>query len=416
MEYALLSNTVARWRCTFIAAVAVYCCMTAAGDGPVQTAQVAQTGDGITREHYAWEHQCGYLNGPRCEAMGSGLGPLDADFNCYTMDGRCIRSSDDMIVTYFGSDYGCLAYSGDEGPSAFLPPLSRSTGYGQPVGGVIVRGLPWKGGESGCVFAYSDTDIYKVWRNEAKSNRWWFKRVVGKGHLEVPGRKVWMGQMTRDGKMIFFTATGFYELQENGAEARFVPMLELDKIQDRLPKRNGKGVRPTLGIVDNAGTFYLGYYFEHVAPAIQRVSSDGSRVDDYADSLLGRKTGPAAQKGQDGLAMEAGWHCGPWISSTKAIGQWFPPGVFIGHAHDEGTIRRFLDGRVSTLYKDGEWREAASVEGCQIGAVTMFSLGANGQALGGASNMLLGHSGEGLYLFKGIDLGKPTVSPQKGKE
>jgi hypothetical protein len=118
------------------------------------------------------------------------------------------------------------------------------------------------------------------------------------------------------------------------------------------------------------------------------------------------------KKGKDGPGMETGWHCGAHFHPPKAVSPWGPPGVALMHAHDEHDLRRVKDGRVSTLYRDGEWREKAHYDKkhCLMGSAS-FILGPGGRALVGAGCVDRGD--DGIYLVTGVDLGKETVRDGK---
>ncbi len=372
---------------------------------------------GISYEHYAFvSWMADKLDGPRREALGRGPGPLDEEFNCYA-GGRVIRAADGMVVPFAG---GLPEFGQDEGPAAFLPRISpiRGTGYGQSIGGWFVIGLPLQGGDKGCLYAYSDSHVMKVWKNPDKNDRWWARIVAGPGKAEIPGGRVYMGQAWRksgekDYKAVFFTKTGFYVMEEaSDGAVTFKAMLGLDAITAHLPEHSsgGRKAYPTQAVVDTGGSFYLGYYFSHgfnmkTGAAIQRVSSDGVTVQSWV-------THCGAKKGTDGPGMETGWHCGPHLSMPRAGCPWYPPDIVIFSAHDEHTLRRVTsDGRISTLYEDGEWREGTRYDTRnQVDGVSGFVYGANGWALGCASGEGKSRKrGEGVYLIKGIDFAKPTA-------
>jgi hypothetical protein len=364
---------------------------------------------GLTCEHYAFASWLAdAMDGPRREAMGRGPGPVDEDFNCY-LGGRVIRAEDGMVATIAG---GLPEFGQDEGPAAFLPRLSpiRGTGYGQGVGGWLVVGLPLKGGDKGALYAYSDTHIMKVWKNVDKGGRWWAKILAGPGRVEIPGGRIFMGQPWRKqgektGRAVFFTKTGFYAMEDGPGGVKFTCLLALDKIKGQLPFPS-----PTEGWVDNAGNFYVCFYFSG-GPVVSRVSPDGAKVDAVYVKSLGNS--PYT----DGLGAETRWFCGPHSCGPKTVSPWYPPGVMCCGAHDEHTVRRVVDGRVSTLYEDGEWREANKLNNRgMLDGVSGFVCGANGWALGCASGEGMSRKrGEGLYLFKGVDFGKPTAAAPAGK-
>jgi hypothetical protein len=364
---------------------------------------------GLTYEHYAFvTWLADELDGPRREAMGRGPGPLDADFNCF-LGGRAIRAEDGMVVSVAG---GLPEFGQDEGPAAFLPRLSpiRGTGYGLGVGGWVVVGTPLKGGDKGCLYAYSDTHVMKVWKNAAKGGRWWSKIVAGPGKAEVPGGRIYQVWPAKDDKVVFYTASGFHRLEEANGICKFSCLLDVKGLGDKLPKeKSGKAPYPVEGWMDTGGNYYLGYYYGPgyngaEFTTIWRVSPDGSKVEPYATNARGAKTG------KDGPGMETGWFCGPHLAGGSVC-PWYPPGVTVFGAHDEHTKRRIWNGRVSTLYEDGEWREAGGLDvKNQVDGVSGFVYGANGWALGCANGEGMSRKrGPGIYLIKGIDFGKPTA-------
>jgi len=293
---------------------------------------------GLSYEHYAFTSWLAdEMNGPRREAVGRGPGPLDEDFNCW-LGGRVIRAEDGMVVSVAG---GLPEFGQDEGPAAFLPRLSpiRGTGYGQSIGGWLVVGLPLKGGDKGCLYAYSDTHIMRIWKNADKGGRWWAKIVAGPGKAEIPGGRVYMGQAWRKGgekqdKAVFFTNAGFYVMEEGAGGVKFTCLLSMDAFKGHLPDHSagaGRKALPTLGVVDSGGNFYLGYYFAHGwegaaaarSAAIQRVSPDGTKVEPYATSAKGATTG------QDGPGMSTGWFCGPHFGPPRGMSPFYPADVLV---------------------------------------------------------------------------------------
>jgi hypothetical protein len=373
---------------------------------------------GITYEHYAFTSwMVDKLDGPRREAVGRGPGPLDEEFNCY-VGGRVIRAGDGMVMSIAG---GLPEFGQDEGPAAFLPRISpiRGTGYGQSIGGWLVVGLPLQGGDKGCLYAYSDSHIMKVWKNPDRNDRWWAKIVAGPGKVEIPGGRIygghaWRKQGEKEYKAVFFTKAGFCVLEEADDGVKFNSLLTIDSITAHLPEHvsGGRKSYPTQGVMCTGGYFYLGYYFSHGfnknkegAAYIQRVSPDGATVEPWV-------THCGARKGTDGPGMKTGWHCGPHMSLPRASCPWYPPGVVVFSAHDEHTLRRVTrDGRISTLYEDGQWRESTNYDRKNhVDGVSGFVYGADGRALGCACGE--GKSkkrGEAIYLIKGIDFTKPTA-------
>ena len=163
-----------------------------------------------------------------------------------------------------------------------------------------------------------------------------------------------------------------YALREEG-EYKFDKILSLDDIGDKLAQAgNKKRVNPKSWRHGKWGTFYLGYYFAHVYPEIQRVSADGKTVEDYASNLMGKKSGKSGQEGAGWSGSGSRLALWPVAVQHQVDRRVVPPGVIIGHAHHESGLRRFVNGRVSTAYGDGEWREAPGIEGEQLSGFVMF--------------------------------------------
>jgi hypothetical protein len=55
--------------------------------------------------------------------------------------------------------------------------------------------------------------------------------------------------------------------------------------------------------------------------------------------------------------LKSGWFDGP-----QPVG-YFPPDILFGTAVDESFVRRYKDGRISSLCRDGEWREFPKTPG-----------------------------------------------------
>jgi hypothetical protein len=171
-------------------------------------------------------------------------------------------------------------------------------------------------------------------------------------------------------------------------------------------------------VVDAGGNFYLGYYFSAyglaAVPKLMIVHAGKSEAEPWATAANHHDKGSTIRIGTDGPGMQSGWFCGPHFSPTKAVSPWGPPGVIVCHAHDESQLRRITpDGRVSTLYRDGEWHEAPHLlteKDIFRGMSGFVYYGPKECALACCSNEGMDPTrGEGIYLFRNLDLAKATV-------
>jgi len=356
-------------------AVAAGVAMVAPGDSgaPLPGPSAGPTGGPPKKELFAFVNQYEYLDGPRLEAM-TGRAPKiswDEKGNLYFFPSywygaiRCIRT-DGRIVPITGNDYWTLTLPLEEGPASTLgnPTGIRGFSYGIGTGCLAVQGAPIEGEEAGCVYVSHVHDgVVRVFRNKAKENRWWFERVAGGGKGGIPSKRgqsvaakdVKLGQVGnlqvgRDGKLWIFVKGTFLQY-ENG---KLTCLLGIEDYGAKGPKRKGQPEAPAQGYIDGDGFFYMGTYFSGSgyggkAPAIWRVSPDGAKVEPLAHSHGSTRDGDAMK--------EAAWHCGPHFNFGRNDGRYQPPGILFTSCHDEAALRRIMGGRVSTLCKDGEWRE-----------------------------------------------------------
>jgi len=133
--------------------------------------------------------------------------------------------------------------------------------------------------------------------------------------------------------------------------------------------------------------------------AIWRVSPDGAKVEPYARD---------AKKGltmEDGPALSAGFACGPHMRPMLNSAFLHPPDTLFTSAHDEAPLRRVRNGRISSLCKDGEWRELGNRAKERLAWFRNGVPGPNGtayQTYGGATDVR-------TWRITGIDWGKPTA-------
>ncbi len=313
----------------------------------------------------------GYLDGPAKEAflMMHRVLQVDEEGNLYLKPAvglgsiRCIRIGDWKMVTITGDDRWCGDLGLAEGPAAFLPDLcgaiGSATGYGGAGSGwFTVTGAPWKGERYGCLYAGIGGYPFKIYRNEEKGGRWWFKRV-GTGKEPLPkttGGKVKFSEVNLRG--VVFTGRVFahkgclYRFDREKGE--IICLLSVNDYAAHVPAlvRRGRrkpgdslGAAEMLGMAPD-GTFFLGYYKKSYPHGrIFRVSADRKRVEEIV-----RDTGRGIRN-QDGPGLKTRWHCGPcgfYPYSRDCI--------FV-NSIDSNRVRRWMKGRVAHLCRDGKWRE-----------------------------------------------------------
>ncbi|MCS6849911.1 MAG: hypothetical protein NZ700_01935, partial [Gemmataceae bacterium] len=119
---------------------------------------------------------------------------------------------------------------------------------------------------------------------------------------------------------------------------------------------------------------------------------------------------PGLNNNLDGPGKRTTWHCGPAFIQT--VGNT----LFLS-AIDSNSIRRWQDGRVATLFSDGEWREIPT-------KTTAWSMRYHGYwpAHFGLPYIYIFDPGEGhqgdcrAYLFGPVDFTKPTLSSNSIKK
>ncbi|MBA4386814.1 MAG: hypothetical protein C0404_02465 [Verrucomicrobia bacterium] len=343
------------------------------------------------REHYAFGNIAECYNGPKKQALTSKCsGAPDEAGNVFIRDFvsygtiRCI-TTDGQVIPISGNDYWTPPTGEKEGP-AYMLALGPAGGFGGYVGGgVVAHGRPLEGGEKGAIYV-SDKKIYKN-----KDGLWWFKTIP-----ELQG----LVQIGKDGK-VYVSRGGECFRYEDG---------KLTKLLDRKDYAGkvgltGNGAWPeSTWLMGNDGSFYLQ---RSVEGPITRIWPDKQRVENYVVNL-------APNSWWDGPATKSGWYCGPMIDVCKTDQRYLPPGVLIIHTADEHCVRRVRDGRVSTLYPDGEWRENPGKKdgGGALNWFRAFSSAPNGTAFQTYSS----HEDIRTYRVTGIDWAKATVGPQVEKK
>jgi hypothetical protein len=339
------------------------------------------------REHYAFGNVAGLYNGPRKQALTPKcLGAPDEAGNVFIRDTisygtiRCI-TADGQVIPISGNDYWTPPTGEKEGP-AYMLALGPAGGFGGYVGGgVVAQGRPLEGEEKGAIYV-GDKKIFKN-----KDGRWWFKIIP-----ELQG----LVQIGKDGK-VYVSRAGECFLYEDG---------KLTKVLDRKDYAGKAGLKghgqwpEECWVVGNDGSFY---HQKGSEGPIIKVWPDKQRVENYVVNV-------AANSWWDGPSTKTGWYCGPMLSAYKNDMRYLPLGVLISHTADEHCARRVRDGRVSTLYPDGEWRENPGKKdgGGALNWFRDFSVAPNGTAFQTYSS----HVDIRTYRITGIDWGKATAGPQ----
>jgi hypothetical protein len=292
-----------------------------------------------------------------------------------------------------------------------------------------------EGPDKGCLyvttgFYTSHPDwVYKVWKNKDQGGRWWFKRVIGGGSAKAPtvaGQSV--PALTVDlrqrehgaaGAGVVIGADGKVYLQVKSQEksgAQYLYLYDEEKgsmtcvlsVADYANKVNwmevkGQGVFLSYLVPAVDGSFYLGFSNPRM---FYKVSADRTKVEKLLHGNGKTRTR------FDGPALKSGWFDGP------ALTGYYPPDILFGCAVDDSFVRRYRDGRVSTLCKDGEWREFPGDPGTGEAGDNIK----DNQAVNwGRSYVLgkdclyqtyyLGMGSSAIYKCGPIDFAKPTVGP-----
>jgi hypothetical protein len=323
-------------------------------------------------EHYALAGAALYLDGPREQALSSvhRQGVCDADGNLYIQDwyGTSIRCArlDGKMVTIIGDDTFGGGQDLEEGPASCMPALdSPAQSFGSTIRTVVAWGRPLAGGDKGALYVLgsrrsgSAGKVFKVWKNPDQGNRWWFRRVAGGGQQPLPTKE---GEAVAalEAKMVQprFTAdvggsNGIY-ICESGSAYRFdeqkgqlTCVLSCDSYRNRVQHWNGKsflGPAEEIIIADD-GTAYLHWYHpSYPRGMIARMSADRSKVELIVVMEENKQR-------RDGAGLGSYWFGGPQMNGYQ------PPDVVLAGAVDDHWLRRYKDGRISTLCPDGEWRE-----------------------------------------------------------
>lgn len=386
----------------------------------------------LHREYFAFRNVWGYMDGPREGAYATrGLRTfVDADSNVWMLNSiyygnlRCITKNG-RVITITGNDYWLSDNSITEGPASAMGPLNdRNYGFGFQGGYFIVLGVPLKGEAEGCIYGTTAKgELVKIWKNSQKNGRWWFKKVVGLGSTAWP--LTHGGKLTGAGaaKSVVSIETGPYNevlvfggkssargvFRLDTATLELTCLLGVNDYKPRIPTAsNGDTVNPSECFVDADHNYYLGYYYNGVPAgvvgcggAIYRVSMNLDTVSLFVRSNVQRSD-------YDGAVTTVGFFCGPHMRPNRNNAYCLPANIITPSCHDEAMLRRVMDGRVSTLCKDGEWRESPVSSLVMLWTHFDFCAGPNGTGYSG----YLSPDNWGdfrMYKIGGIDWAKPTL-------
>jgi hypothetical protein len=111
--------------------------------------------------------------------------------------------------------------------------------------------------------------------------------------------------------------------------------------------------------------------------------------------------------------MHSGGHCGHHIWARQHNFSYLPRDFMVIMAHDDISMRRLHNGRISSLCADGKWREwEKGRSGKDYPMAFWFHTwapGPNGTAT--TSSKAGGHCSRVSYIVTGIDYDAPTTPP-----
>ncbi|MBA4387169.1 MAG: hypothetical protein C0404_04250 [Verrucomicrobia bacterium] len=351
--------------------------------------------------HYAVAAWWDYLDGPRLGAMVMAHRGVTCDNqdNLYVLPAfglpalRCIRANG-MVETITGDDRPLNDLGLSEGPAAFLPRLSAYGGFGSVASWMSVQGAPFDGEEKGSIYiGATGGPAFRIFRNGAKNGRWWFKRLAF-ADLKRP----FLVGVESDGTSLGVVCDGSYYRYDSRKET-IVPLLNFADYTTRMDKAIGKKVAPDAIVRAADGTFYLW----DRAGGIFRIPPDKSKCE-LIIAPRGNSGGPRSPV-FDGPGMTADFFDGPYLCGYRS-----PHTLFVT-AVDDGYLRRWRDGRVSTWSsKDGEWHETAGRP--TVGWFYGWCMGPRDANY--AYNTYSGQCRDGddrIFKIGPIDFDRPTVGP-----
>lgn len=386
------------------------------GAGGAKPAVVAP-GEPPVMEHVAFCVGREYLDGPAPEASCADhkIWGVDRKGNQYvtgipTMAIRVITTNG-LVKTIAGDDRCVGSIGVEEGPASMLTSDLGGAESGHRGSGVYlgVWGLPLEGEDSGCIYTSMSGYPCRIFKNKQKGGRWWFK-MTGRGSVPLPvkaGDSVAFKDADLKG-----VALGEAPFKINGClyswdgeNGRITCLLSpADYAEKCLHWKTGKGLGKAEQIsISEDGTMYVLYYnASYPNGQVFRITKDRSKVEEITRSSRGFKH-------VDGMAMNAGYACGPYgVSAYKDI--------VLLYSVDGNGIRRWKDGRISSLCEnDGEWRELTDARG---GGKFCTAKGISGVPPTGY--VYLYYPGEergggtGCYRYGPVDFLKPTVGPLAG--
>jgi hypothetical protein len=318
--------------------------------------------------------------------MGVMSGECDEQGNLYADSAtRCIRASDGMVIRIVGGALPTGKPLPPEGPACMIDTRTGGGAYGGLGTSVAIQGLPLEGGDKGAIYLSGGSDyktLLKVWKNQEKGGRWWYKEII---KLDFPCNGL---QIVNGGKLHVFSFSEVFRYENDKLEKIF----DINKFG--LKARGGK-----FSIDGDGKTIFFG---DNGEPGkIWRIPADLSKAEEYAGGFV--PTGKRPCGAAKGFYMM----CGPWIGVS---GNFLPADTHFPSSADESAGRRLRDGRVSTLCKDGEWRE---LEGGQINQQALRKFRGWCPGPNGTAYSIYHGAGEiRVYRISGIDYAKPTVGPQ----
>jgi hypothetical protein len=336
---------------------------------------------------------------------------------------------DGIVETIAGDDRwpGNLKLS--EGPAAYFPAYGmgpQAGDYSIPGAIITVSGLPLKGEEHGCIyFSWPNESPFKIYKSKEKGGRWWFKRIGTPGKSKPPAKAGEVAKLEETDLTGAKIGNGFivwngnvYEFDEAKMEMKCLFTLDeyISRVESVITNWPGKRPGVSIGAPEHVartsdGNFFLIYFWKtYPGGNVFKISSNGKQfehiVKDVSDELKGKGVGA----NYDGHGLATTWHCGPADISTCG-------NVLFLHSIDSVAVRRWMNGRVSTLCYDGEWRENPKGRGARGGVAVMAKHYQPGQGNPTNNYIYITYPGEEnggdrrVYRFGPVDFTKPTLEP-----
>jgi hypothetical protein len=386
----------------------------------------APAGSAPKWEHYAFASSVENLDGPNLEALGTGHGALpttDSEGNVYfilkysTCRIRCLRA-DGWTETIAGDDRWPGVSGLAEGPAAYFPNrwMGPSAGNSCRPGALLtVYGLPLKGEEYGRIyFHWQGTAPYKIFRNKGQNGRWWFKRLGTPGKPKPPttvGQTVKLedvdltGAKVRSGMIAWQGNVYTFDEPKGEMTCSFTLADYEPKVLEMLGRVGRPVGEPEHYIRTDDGYVYLLYYWKtyDVQGQVFRMSPDRKKFERIISDATQRLKGQRLSSNFDGNGLLTTWHCGPADIT-------FSGNTLLTYSIDSTIVRRWVNGRVSSLCRDGEWRENPGRAGGGVVGAGYYQAGHHGNKwfyiFSGVEN-----GNDRTYRFGPVDVAKPTVGP-----